>query len=113
MRLGAVFDDPEIVLLRDRHDLIHVSWLTAKMNWNNADRRFRDLSFDQTRVDIEGIFLGIAKNNTTSRLRDRLRSCDPRMRGGNYFIPGLQPQPLHYSGKCLRATGARNIMRYC
>ena len=89
MRLRAIFDDPEIVLLCNRHDLIHVSWLTAKMNWNNSDSRFRDLSFDQTRVDIEAIFLGIAKNNTTSRLRDRLRSRDPGMRRGNYFVTGL------------------------
>ena len=77
------------MLLCDPHDLVYVSRLAAKMDWNNSDSRFCDLGFDQAWIDIEGPFLCVAKDNPTSRLRDRLRSCDPRVRRRNNFVTGF------------------------
>ena len=39
VRLGGIFDDPEIVLSGDGHDGIHVRGLAIKMNRDDADRR--------------------------------------------------------------------------
>ena len=89
MRLGTVFDDPKIMLLRDRHDLVHVSWLATKMDWDNSDSRFCDLGFDQAWIDIKGVFVGVAKDNTAARLRDCLRCRDPRVRRRDNFVTGF------------------------
>jgi len=58
------------MLLCDRHDFVHFSWLAAKMDWDNSDSRFCDPGFDQVWIDIERIFLRVAKDNPTSRLCD-------------------------------------------
>ena len=39
VRLGGIFDDPEIVLSSDGHDGAHVRGLAIKMNRDDADRR--------------------------------------------------------------------------
>src|SRR5437762_794373 len=46
MSLRTIFDHPEIMLLRDRHDRVHVCGLAVEMNWNKTDRRRRNLRLD-------------------------------------------------------------------
>src|SRR6266542_4705178 len=73
MCLSAIFYDPKIVLLRDRHDCKHVRRLSIEMHWNDSNRGRCDLSFDIDGIDREGFLIRIAEHDAAASLRDRLR----------------------------------------
>src|SRR5438309_248485 len=91
VRLGGIFDDPEIVLSSDGHDGIHVGRLTIKVDWDNTDSFRCDLGFNQGWIDRESLVIGVAEDDATTSLGDRLRSRNPGMGRGDNFVARFHP----------------------
>src|SRR6185312_12907655 len=106
MRLRAVLDHPQFVLVRDRHDLVHIRWLAVEMHRNDADRAWRDRCLDRLGIDGEGHPVGVAEHRRGTGMGDHCRGGDPGMRGGDDFVARLYLQRSHRKIKRIGAVGA-------
>jgi hypothetical protein len=110
MRLRAVFDDPELVLARDRHDRIHVRRLPVKMHRNDADRARRDRRLDRGGIDREGRAVRIAEHHGRAGMGDHGGGRYPGMGRGDNLVAGLYLQCRHGEIERVGAVGTGHAM---
>ena len=112
MCLGAIFNDPEPVRPRDRHNRIHVSRLSVKMHWNDAHRPGSDFGLDQGGIDRECLLVRVAKHHPPASLGDCLRSGNPGMSRGDHLVTRFYPQTAHSNVQSVGAVGAGNAVAH-
>ena len=71
--LRAIFYHPQIMLSCDRHNRVHIRWLSIQMYWNDPDGGRSDLCFNVDWINRKGFLLCVAKHHDTPDLRDGLR----------------------------------------
>src|SRR5262249_34908787 len=59
--LRTIFYHPQIMFLCDRHDCVHIRWLSKQMYWNDPDRGRCDLCFNVDWINRKGFLLCVAK----------------------------------------------------
>ena len=90
--LARVFNDKQMMLLRQRHNRIHIRALTEQVHRYNSlglgGNRFAD-AFDR---DIHRLPVDIHYNRRQSQQRHYFRRSDERKRRRNNFVARLKPQ---------------------
>ena len=110
MRLRAILHHPELVLVRDRHDRVHVRRLSVQMHGNDPDGAWRDRGLDRRRIDRERSAIGIAEHHGGAGVRNHRRSADPGMRRGDHLVTRLDLQRGHREIQRIGAVGAGDAM---
>src|ERR1700739_1855687 len=95
MGLGAVFNDPQVVPTRDRHDRVHVRRLTVEMDRNDTDGCRSNLRFNLRGIDREGLVICVAKDDSPASLSDGLRGRDPGVSSGDDLVARFYPERPH------------------
>ena len=83
---GGVFDDFEVVLLRDRDDGREVGRHAHLVNQKDRLRFRRDCSFDQGRVHVVGRRIDVDEHRLGAAIADRVSRRDVGVRHGDDFI---------------------------
>ena len=68
MCLGAIFDHPKVMLLRDPQDKIEIGGLAIEMYCNDANGCGGDLFFNQFRIDRKGSIISVTKHHPSAGL---------------------------------------------
>ncbi len=105
---AAVFDDPQIMLLCDGEDRIHVRNLTEEMDRHDRAGLLRDLHFDFCRINVVRFWITVDEHRHEIMLKDDVRSCDERQRGDEDLITILPSsgflQARHSNTQRIRST---------
>ncbi|OGY99543.1 MAG: hypothetical protein A3E09_01210 [Candidatus Liptonbacteria bacterium RIFCSPHIGHO2_12_FULL_60_13] len=101
--LGGVFDDEELMLMRDTVDGAHIRHLTVEMNGHYGARSFCYSLFYFVGVNIECKRIDICKNRFCSGMCDNFSGGNERKRGCYYFITLTDAKRFERKKKCIGA----------
>ena len=85
--VGAVFDDHEVVLLRERRERVHVAGATRKMHRHDGARARGDHFGHAGGVDVHGDGIDIGQHRRGAGMNDGIDRRAERERRGDDLIP--------------------------
>ncbi len=88
MRFRTILDHHQVMLARDRHDLVHLAGVTKQMNGNDGLGARRDQPLDQIRIEIPRHGFGIDRNRHRAIVIGRKRG------GVEALISTSSPGPI-------------------
>ncbi len=105
--LSAVFDNFQVMFLRDSHDLLHVAHNAVKVNDNDTLGSRSDKSLDKVGID-RVIVRYVAEYGDRARLNDREGRSDERIRRNDNFIAGADVESRDCDVKSSGSVSAGN-----
>ncbi len=88
VRLAAIFDDPQVVPLRNLQDRLKVSRAPVEMHRKDSTSARTDDRLNLLRIDGEGSWIDIHQDRTRTAEFDRGDAGYGSMRDGDYLIAG-------------------------
>src|SRR5208337_779357 len=94
--VSGVFDDLEIVLMRDVEKAIHVAGMAGEMDRQQGAHALVSAALqrflDPRRTEVEGAGFDVYKNRPDTEIAHHFGGRRKRERRRDYFIAGAQPQ---------------------
>ncbi len=106
VRLGGVLDHPEVVLVGDLHDRVHVAAPAVDVHRHDGPGPRSDLVLDQGDVDVQ-VVAAVHEHGCGTRVRHRPGRCDHGELRNQHLVARPDAQRAQRQGQCrgARRTG--------